>query len=98
MEYVTCLEKAVVEGTSVPLLWNICFTNWPFRSMVKSSLFFLLIAEVKWQLDQVEQSMVCTSLELCQRSTGPSRSWRRASLGTALLVMDGNSIILPRWF
>jgi len=42
MEYVTHLEKAVVEGTIVPLLWNICFTNWPFRSMVKRSLFFLL--------------------------------------------------------
>lgn len=97
MEYVTRLEKAVVEGTLVPLLWNICFINWPFRSVVKSSLFFLLMAEVKWQLDQVERSVVCTSLELCQCSTGPSRSWRRAPSGTALLVMDGSSVILPRW-
>lgn len=30
------------------LLWNICFTIWLFKSIVKSSLFFLLIAEFKW--------------------------------------------------
>lgn len=95
MEYVTCLEKAVVEGTCVPLLWNICFVNWPFRSMVKSSLFFLLIAAAEWQLDQVEQSVVCTSRELCQCSAGPSRSWACAPSGTALLVAGGNSVILP---
>lgn len=95
MEYVTCLEKAVVEGSCVPFLWNICFINWSFRPMLKSPLFFLLIAAAKWQLDQVEQSMVCTSLELCQCSAGPSRSWACAPSGTALLVVGGNSVILP---
>lgn len=92
----TSLEKAVVEEMLVPLLWNICFTNWPFRSMVKSSLFSPLIAEFKWQLDHMERSVICTSLELCQCSMGPSRSRGCAPSGTALLVMDGNSVILPR--